>query len=376
MRYRRLPIEAESPEQAGYDRIACNLAESSISDRFLRDLPLDLGATLGLALGYGDHAGRRALRELIAEQGGPGLAPDHVIVTPGAAAALYIVATALLDRGERAVIEAPNYATNLETPRALGADVATLDLRFEEGFRLDLRRLDALVTPGTRLVSLTTPHNPTGRVLPPEDLARAAAVAASRGARLLVDETYRDLALGGPPGPLAAALHPGAVSVASISKAYGVPGIRVGWIVCRDERLLEIFLAAKEQIFICTSAVDEEIAYRVLLHREAWLARARAHLEGGLAATRAWLRAERRVECIDPEGGAVCFPRIRREVALDLDCFHATLAGKYGTWVGPGHWFDVDRRHMRIGFGWPRPEELARGLANISLALDEAARAG
>src|SRR5271154_2277624 len=120
-----MPIEVESPEQLGYDTITNNLSESSVSDRRLADLGLDatIDFALGLPLAYGDHLGDPELRAAIAA-GGAGLQPDDVLVTPGAAAALFAVATSLLEPGDHAVVVRTNYATNLETPRAIGADLA------------------------------------------------------------------------------------------------------------------------------------------------------------------------------------------------------------------------------------------------------------
>src|SRR5262245_5297309 len=136
-----MPIEIESPEQLGYDAIANNLSESSFADMRLGDLGVDAEVG-GLLLQYGDHLGLPRLRELIAG-GDPPLSADDVIVTTGAAAALFAVSTSLLDAGEHAVVLHPNYATNLETPHALGAEVTALELRFEDDWRLDLERLEA-----------------------------------------------------------------------------------------------------------------------------------------------------------------------------------------------------------------------------------------
>ena len=156
VRYRRMPIEEESPEQLGYGRIRRNLAESSVSDASLADLGVDLG---GLVLQYGDHLGLPALREAIAADA-PGAVADDVIVTPGAVAALFIIHTSLLEPGDHLVVARPNYATNVETPRAIGADVTYLDLTFEDGWAVDPARIAALMTPRTKLVSLTTPAQP------------------------------------------------------------------------------------------------------------------------------------------------------------------------------------------------------------------------
>src|SRR4051794_15406984 len=188
-----MPIEIESPEELGYDAIAHNLSESSFSDMSLRDHGID--ADLGdLVLQYGDHRGLPRLRELVAADGAP-VGPDDVIVTAGAAAALFVVATALLGEGEHAVVLSPNYATNLETPFALGAELEPLELRFEDAWRLDPERIEAALRPETRLVSLTYPHNPTGAMISRDELEAVVEIVERHDtARLLVDETYRDLA--------------------------------------------------------------------------------------------------------------------------------------------------------------------------------------
>ena len=166
MRYRRMPIEIESPEQLGYDAIGNNLSESSISDRRLADLGIDLGSNGRLPLDelllcYGDHMGDLLLREAIAEQGDE-LSVDDVIVTPGAAAALFATATSLLEPGDHAVVVRTNYATNLETPRAIGAELDIVDLVYEDAWQLDPMRVRSLVRPGVSRnpASAETPTNP------------------------------------------------------------------------------------------------------------------------------------------------------------------------------------------------------------------------
>ena len=160
---------------------------------------------------------------------------DDVLVTAGAAQALFIIATSLLEKGDHLVVVRPNYATNIETPRAIEADVSFLDLTFEDGFRIDPEKLMALVTPRTKYVSITLPHNPTGVMMSEDDLRGLVGRVESAGCRLLVDETYREMTFG-EPLPVAATLSERAISVSSLSKTYGIPGIRTGWLVCRDAR--------------------------------------------------------------------------------------------------------------------------------------------
>jgi aspartate/methionine/tyrosine aminotransferase len=372
MRYRRTPIEIESPEQLGYATIENNLAESSFTDMRLADYGVE--ADLGeLLLPYGDHLGLERLRALIAGAADT-LAPDDVLVTAGAAAALFVVSSALLQPGTHAVICAPNYVTNIETPRAIGATVETLQLRFEDRWQLDLDQLASRLRRETRLVSVTYPHNPTGSSISRADLERLVEIVESHPtAVLLVDETYRELAYGDPL-PMATSLSARALGVSSMSKTYGLPGLRVGWLTCRDPELKETFLAAKEQIFITGGVLDEELAARVLDRRGHVLALVRAKAQEHLAIVREWIDANESFEWVEPAAGVVCFPRIHPELEVDVDRFYRDLLERFGTYVGPGHWFDQDRRFFRLGFAWPAREELERGLEALDAAVTSATR--
>jgi aspartate/methionine/tyrosine aminotransferase len=363
MDYRRMPIEIESPEQLGYDKIKCNLTESSVSDARLDDLNLDLRE---LVLCYGHHVGKPELRRLIAADA-PGCNEEDVLVTAGAAAALFIVATTLLKAGEELIVAKPNYATNLETPRAIGAKAVFLQQRFQNAFRVDLEELKRSITTRTKLVSLTVPHNPTGTTMTLDELQEAVRIADEHGCWLLIDETYREMAFSEPLPPVAT-LSKRAISVGSMSKAYGLPGLRIGWITCRDQALMERFLAAKEQIYVCNPVVDEEIAARVLAKKRTLLPAIQKRTLSRLQIVRGWMAQQQFLEWVEPQGGAVCFPRFRPDAKVNADLFYKRLNEEYGTYVGPGHWFDEPQTSMRIGFGWPADGELAEGLRNIEAA--------
>lgn len=364
MDYRRMAIEAESPEESGYERIRHNLAESSTADTPLRDLGVVLD---DLVLMYGDHRGLPGLRAAIVA-GAPDLDPDDVLVTPGAAAALFIVSTSLLSAGDELVVVRPNYATNLETPRAIGADVRFVDLRFEDGWAVDPDRVRASMTPRTTLVSITDPHNPTGAVMADDDVrALVDLVEAHPRARLLVDETYREMTFGGP-GRLAAARSERVIGVSSLSKADGLPGIRIGWLMTRDRALLERFLAAKEQIVITGSVVDEAIAEVAFARRPERFPAILTGIRAAFTTTRDWFATSEAFEWVEPRGGVVGFPRFRSSFDVDIDDFYRVLLEEHGTMVGPGHWFEQPRTSFRLGYGWPTPASLAAGLAGLTAA--------
>ena len=362
MRYARMPIEIESPEELGYDRIQYNLSESSITDQRLSDLDLHIP---DLTLLYNEHRGALGLRTLVVEDA-PGLSAGDVLITHGAAGALFIVATSLLSSSDHLIVVRPNYATNLETPRAIGCKITYINLVFEAGFALDIDAVRRAMRPDTKLISVTCPHNPTGVMLNEAQLRALASIAGESGARLLVDETYRDLALDGKL-PIAASMGKEVISVSSLSKAYGVPGIRLGWIITSDTSFQELFLAAKEQISICGSVVNEWIAEQILLKRATILPQRLVAMRQRRQLVESWISQEPRLEWVRPAGGVVCFPRLK-EATADSETFYRRLEN-YGTYVGPGHWFEMPDRYFRLGFGWPSLEELEEGLDSISKAL-------
>jgi aspartate/methionine/tyrosine aminotransferase len=371
MRYRRMPIEVESPEQLGYSTITNNLSESSISDRKLSDLGLQLDLE-DLLLCYGDHLGDPFLREQLSTQTGVG--HDDVLLTPGAATALFCAATALLERGDHLVVMRSNYATNLETPRAIGAELDTVDLRFEDAWALDVDEVRRRVRPGTtKLISVTVPHNPTGTMMTEADLRSLVDIAESSGAVLLVDETYADLAHGRRL-PVAATLSPRAISIASMSKAYGLPGLRVGWALNTDTELKETLLAAKEQIVICGPTIEEHIAGQVLAQRERILRPVLEEVRARVETVSAWMSRQELFEWVRPTGGVVGLVRFKNGVDVDAAEFHRVLLADHGTYVGRGHWFELEDRYFRLGFGWPTATELDAGLAALTAAGEQVAR--
>ena len=204
-----------------------------------------------------------------------------------------------------------------------------------------------------------------------EELQAIVRLVESRGALLIFDETYREMAFGSALPPLAT-LSKSVISVSSLSKAYGLPGIRIGWLLCRNPELMEVFLAAKEQVSICTSIVDEQIALKCLEKKDEILARAKERTMNNFRTLRDWMANQDYLEWIEPTGGAVCFPRIRQDAGINIDKFYSVLLDQTHTAVGPGHWFDEDRRHFRIGFGYPPEAEFLRGLHAIEHAATAA----
>lgn len=363
-----MPIEAESPEEKGYDTIRYNLAESSVRDLTLADIlpPADLADVI---LAYAHHRGKPELRTAIVADS-PNLKPDDVLVCTGAATALFIIATTLLSKEDHLVVIRPNYSTNLETPRAIDCAVSVIDLTFDNGFAIDVEAIRQAVRPATKLISVTNPHNPTGTLFSPETMQALIDLAEESGCYLLVDETYRDLNFQTPLQPYMAEQSRRVISVCSLSKAFGVPGIRIGWIINQEPDLMERFLAAKEQIIICNSVLDEEIAERLLRRKEQIIPTVHAHIRDNFDIIQEWFSDNADLlTWHQPTAGVVCFPRVNPALGIDMALFHEKLYQDYATVVGAGHWFEQPAEFLRIGFGYPTPAELRTGLDHIRKCL-------
>lgn len=366
MHYQRMPIEVESPEEMGYATIQYNLAESSVRDIYFKDLKLNID---NVFLCYGEHRGKVELRKEIVSNENC-LDADNVLVCPSAATALFIISTTLLNNNDHLIVLRPNYATNIETPRAINCEISFIDLSFEKGFQLDIDEIKKSIKPNTKLISITSPHNPTGIVFSDDTIQQLIALAEENNIHLLVDETYRYLNFQTDLVPYYAAKSKQVISVCSLSKAHGVPGIRTGWLINKNEKLMHDFLAAKEQIIICNSVVDEEIALHIL-SQENYLEKTHEHIRQNISILKNWMENEQHyLEWCEPKTGVVCFPRIKNEYAVNLPKFYETLYEKYATLVGAGHWFEQDDRYFRLGFGYPLKEELLQGLKNIDASIE------
>jgi aspartate/methionine/tyrosine aminotransferase len=359
-------IEAESPEQYGYDRIRYNLTESSTTDKSLKDVGVRLREDM--ALSYGDHLGQPALRNLIAQK--YDASPDNVMVTAGACMALFIAYSALLCPGDRVLAMHPNYPANIEIPRSLGCEVDLYGLTFETEYRMDVDRLISMIKPETKVVSITYPHNPTGTVTDEESLRKLMGACEANECYLLFDETYGDLTVG-TRLPHVSGMSKYGVCVESLSKAIGVPGIRIGWVVANDENLFGQMLAAREQMCICGSALDEECARQIMEKHSELMSQIKCEVDEKRGIVCDLMENQSFLDWVKPQGGVVFFPRIKSDIEIDAAEFYKTLNDKYGVFVGPGRWFDMDDRYFRIGYGWPSKEDVSQGMRHIIDALQD-----
>lgn len=363
-----MPIEIESPEEMGYSTIRYNLAESSVRDLPFKELNIDLSH---LVLAYPEHRGSELLRSLILENSSD-FTIENVLVTTGAAMALFMISTTLLSKNDHIVVIRPNYATNLETPRAIGCEMTVVDLDFNQNFDLDTEGVLQALKPNTKLISLTNPHNPTGKLYTPETIKAIVDMAEKHGCYVLVDETYRDLNFQTPLLPYMASLSEKVISVCSLSKAFGAPGIRIGWLICRDKALIYKLLAAKEQMILGNPIIEEVIAEHLLAQKKTFLEPIHAHIRENFSFMKTWMSEQRFLEWVEPQAGTVGFLRLKEGLEIDsFNDFQHTLYHDYQTVVGYGHWFEQSERYFRVGFGYPSKADLAEGLRRFIRSLEK-----
>jgi aspartate/methionine/tyrosine aminotransferase len=298
--------------------------------------------------GYTEPPGGPALRQAIAslyERTGAG----EVVVTSCAEEGIFLLYHAVLRPGDHAIVETPCYESALQVARSTGAEVSQWRRRYEDGWAHDLDALTRLLRPQTRMLYINQPHNPTGTLMPRPVFEHVIGLARDHGLIVFSDEVYRELEHD-PAARLPAACdeYERAVSLGSISKSYGLPGLRIGWIAARDSALRDAVAALKDYTTICASAPSEFLTALALRNRQVLLDRNLAIVRRNLplldgfftrhADTFAWIR---------PTASPIGFPRVTG--LGDLDRYCAQLA-KTGALLLPGSVYDQPG-HLRIGFG-------------------------
>ena len=350
-----------------------DLAESTCPPLLLGELlsPEVITRLEELEMGYGTTQGDPELRALIAA--GVGVDPGEVLVTAGGSTAMFLLALALCQPGDHAVITTPCFPPARTVLEALNVHITPVALAFDDGYRLDVDAIAAALTPTTRLVSLASPQNPSGIRFTEQELrvlAERMDVLAPR-AVLLVDETYRETGYGDAPVPRSTAcLAPRIVTCSSLSKSHGAPGLRTGWLTTTEPALYEELRVAKFNSLIAGSGVDELLAAEVLRQHERILAARRVPLTAALETLDRWAVTHNdAVEFLRPDGGALSCLRLRGDRFDEpaVRRFYTALAER-DTRVAPGSWFGESDHVFRIGFGH-------LPAAAFETALDRVARA-
>lgn len=304
-----------------------------------------------LTFGYTESAGHPELRAAIA-----GLyttiSPEEVLVCGGGAAeALFLVSNALLGPGGHAIVVTPAFEPLHKVAAAAGAEVTGVPLDPSVGWGLDLGDLRRAVRPRTRLIAINFPHNPTGVLLEPDRFRELVGLAGEQGITLVSDEVYRFMEFEPTRRlPAAADVDDQAVSIGVMSKAYGLPGLRIGWIATRDRDLMRRLSVLKDYTTVCASAPSEILALMALRSRERVAARCMRIILDNLPLVDAFFATWSGLfEWVKPEGGTVGFPRLC--ASMPVDRFVTELVEQEGVLLLPGGIFDDPGNRFRIGLG-------------------------
>lgn len=357
-----------------YFDVDADIGGSGVEDFSLRELRQLLGLRLEdldeVVFHDSRSLGGDGLRAALAERYTGGRT-DRVMATHGSTEATFLVMNALLEAGDEVIVATPGYQQLGDTAAPVGCRLVHWPLRFEDGFRPDLGELRRRITPRTRMVVANFPHNPTGATVTPEEQRELIEVVSRVGAWLLWDNAFQTLVYDAPPLPEPTGLYERALSICTLSKAFGLPGLRVGWCLAASPEPLEAMVHVRDYLTLSLSPLVERVAEQAVRGADILLEMRLAQARRNLETVTAWA-AERadRVGWVAPQGGVTAFPRLHG--VPDVDAFCHRLGRERRVLLAPGSCFGEgeSRHHVRLGFGGG-PEALRKGLDHLSDLLAE-----
>jgi aspartate/methionine/tyrosine aminotransferase len=348
------------------NRVELNLAESGV-------LPLTLGELLeGVSvddtkLSYPQTNGTEELRDRISDLY-PGSGVDNVVAMHGTAEANYIAVLSVLEPDDEAVVMLPNYMQVWGLAKSLGANVKPFPLLPDAGWKPDIESLERDVSDKTKLIAICNPNNPTGAVMSEEDMRAVAKIAGKVGAYLLVDEVYLGAELDSEPTPTFWGWYDKLMVTSGLSKAYGLPGLRIGWVVS-DSELASRNWSYKDYTTIAPAALSDRLARMALEpnRRAAILARTRRILNEQLPILKSFVeRHKEHLTWTPPRAGAIAF--LRYDWDMNSTKLMERVRDEKGVLIVPGDHMGLDG-YIRIGYGYDA-NQLREGLSRVSEVLD------
>jgi hypothetical protein len=362
-------FEMERMQSQWENRVAHNLSESGVHPMSPHELlgPAERDALLRQPLVYIQSNGTEALRAAVAALY-PGAGPENVVVTNGTAEANYISVWRLVEPGDEVVLMLPNYMQIWGVVRSQGGAVAPLRLHEDRQWGLDVDELRRAVTRRTRLIAVCNPNNPTGSILSAEAMEQVVGVASRQGTWILADEVYRGAERDGVETRSFWGSYDRLLVTAGLSKAYGLPGLRIGWVMGPAETIAELW-GRKDYLTISPGALSDFLARAAVEPgtRRRILERTRGILRSNYAVLEERLgRWGDAIHLIPPRAGAIAY--LRYDWPVNSTELVTRLRDEQDVLVVPGDHFGMDG-YLRIGFG-NQPAELAAGLGRIERLLE------
>ena len=301
-------------------------------------------------LGYSEATGLPELREEISKTYTT-VSPEQILTHLGAEEPILNFYQSCFSPSDHVIVHFPCYHSLYSIPRAMGCEVTLWKTTFENSWRLDIDSLAQMIKPNTRAVIVNSPHNPTGFHLRSDEQEKIIQLLRSKGILLFSDEVYREIELD-PRDRLPAAcdLYENAISLGVLSKAYGLPGLRLGWIATRNQEVLAKMTAQKDYTTICNPVLSEKLGIIAVKNRESIIARNRDIVLKNWALSQEFFKRHAdKFEVIPPRGGTMIFPRAKS--GFDLKTFMSTLLDQKGVMIVGGEHFDMPSGYFRLGLG-------------------------
>lgn len=354
-------------------RCEYNLAETCVESLTMQQLLDMTGKTqevldemLKIKMTYGHITGSQRLRELISAQYSHQTA-ENILITHGAIGANALIYETLVEPGDTVISVLPTYQQHYSIPASYGADVRILPLREDNGFLPDVQELKSLINEKTKLIAINNPNNPTGALIDEQLLGQIVEVARLAGAWLLCDEVYRGTDQKGDGYTAAMAdLYEKGISTASMSKAYSLAGLRLGWIAAPVELLKEVEIH-RDYNTVSVGILDDYFASLALENREKILARNQKMLRDNLEILDAWVSNEPLISYVKPRSGTTAL--LKYDLPIGSRQFCVDLLKRYGVMFTPGEALDMEG-YLRIGFA-NNSEVMKQGLALVSRFIKE-----
>ena len=344
-------------------RVKFDLARSNIKSLTIGELGLQMS---NMELSTEAEGGSEELRALLADR--YGVDPARVVITNGATMGLYVAYAALLPRGAEIILESPNYEPLYRLAQLRGAAIKTLERPHDRNFEIDLESLERAISRNTAAVVLTNLHNPSGRATHPERMMTIGQIARDHGAHVVVSEVYLDSVIHNGHKP-ACAYGPNMISINSLTKVYGLGGIRIGWIIAPED-VVDGLKAALDYVAGGIAYPSEKIALVALRRADELVKRCNDIVAPNLAHLREWAAAIVGATWHEPDGGTVSLLKLPPNV--EPHELSRLLREKYSTLIVPGDFFWM-KGFVRISMGMDH-EIFREGLENVGHAINELKR--
>lgn len=357
------------------ERLEFNLAESTNKDLILNEIWDDEFSKelKNLKLEYGTSQGSKSLREKIGVK--LGVDKDQIVITSGSAFGIFLSMLCLCEENEEVITVQPNFPPTMDLIEGLGFKRVLVKLSFEEAYRLDINKLFAQITNKTRLIILVSPLNPTGTLHSREEILEISERLSADfpSCRLIIDETYREATYGDNDTiPTYAGLSDNIITIASLSKCHGTPGLRIGWLQSNDKVFIQQVGIAKMNTVISNSVLDEFVALQVLSKESEIFKERNIHSLRGLEVTKKWVKENSKlISWIEPKAGALCCIKLKEERFKEdnIEQFYS-ISKEKGIQIANGEWFGESKSYFRLGFGYLEIEKLEDTLNKLSEILN------